>query len=203
MKEFDPYNFDYKTYIKEAYNLDEMPNRWNRSEFTLDDPYLNSNEAVWVEENGKQIGTFSIPNSKTKFRLFLHTNEDENIYSLLNDKKPFIHGQYAFKRIDAHTIENSYLWNFKWDKGLIRMFFDQHILKQEKTVLSDETQTDKGFNFWKYLFREYVDRKKSHKMSVMDLKKGKYVKNIQKESDLDGFFKDTRADNYRFVLEKL
>ena len=206
MKEFDPYNFDYKTYIKEVYNLNEMPNRWSRSEFTLDDPYLNSNEAVWVEKTAKLIGEFSVPNSSFKFRLYLYVDGDENTYYLLNNKKPFIHAEYSFRRIhDSFNkgIENTYLWNFKWDKGLIRMFFDHYIIEREPRIISDETQTDKGFNFWKYLFKEYAVRRKSHKMSVYDINNGVDVKQLKSENEMDDFFRDTQMANYRFVLEKL
>ena len=203
MKTFDPYNFDYKTYIKERYNLNEMPNKWQHDEFTLDDPILNSNESTWVEKEVKKFVEISLGKS-TKYRLFHKIEGNEETYYLMAMDKPFIHAEYSFVRVNfpIEGIENKCLWNFKWDKGLMRNFFGGFVAVKEPVIISDESQTEKGFNFWKWLYEEYVKNKKSHVMYVLNMKTGSKEK-LDSVDSMGHYFTETKSGNLRFVLHKI
>jgi hypothetical protein len=203
MKTFDPYNFDYKSYVKETYDLNEMPNKWQHDKFNLDDPILNSSEAVWVEREVKKFTIVSLGQS-TKYRLFHKIEGKEETYYLMTVDKPFIHAEYAFIRIKSPIkgIENKYLWNFKWDKGLIRNFFNEFIVIKEPVVISDEIQTERGFNFWKWLYVDYVKNKKSHMMYVLDMKTGNKGK-LDSADSMERYYTETKSGNLRFVLQKI
>jgi hypothetical protein len=203
MKTFDPYNFDYKSYVKETYDLNEMPNKYHRGEYQNDDPILNSQDAIWVEKNGKNIGNYKMGSFNHRF--FVHVDGNDTTYYLLSENKPFIIMEYSFTRITSPIkgIENKHLWNFKGDKGTARMFFDEYILKQEPIIVSDKSQTEKGFNFWKYLWREHVTDKKTHTMYVVNINDGKIVGSIENEQQMNDFYTTTKSGNLRFVLQKI
>ena len=156
-----------------------------------------------IEKNAKQLDDYKL--SSFTYRLFIKSDGDDTTYYLLDKNKPFITMEYSFTRISnpIKGIENKYLWNFKWDKGLARIFFDDYILKQEPIIISDEVQTEKGFNFWKYLFREYVKDKKTHLMRVIDINHGIFISSIKNENQMDEFFTESKSGKFRFVLQKL
>ena len=150
---FDPYNFDYKEYILETYNLMELPNKYYRGNYQCDDVILNARDAVWVEKNGTELENYKI--GSFTYRLFSKIEGNDITYYLMERDKPFIVMEYSFTRITSPIkgIENKHIWNFKGDNGLARNFFEDYILKRESVIISDENQTEKGFNFWKYLFK--------------------------------------------------
>ena len=200
---FDPYNFDYKAYMLETYNLTEMPNKYYREEFRCDDVFLNSQDAIWAEKQGKYIDDYK--QGSLIYRLFIHKEEDITTYYLIDKNKPFIYMEYSFRKITSPLkgIENKHIWNFKWDKGLARMFFDDYIIPREPVIISDSLQTEKGFGFWKYLFMEYVRDSKTHKMYVIDINDGKMLSVIENINQMDTFYTDSKSGNLRFVLEKI
>ena len=53
---FDTYKFDYKSYMLEMYGIiNEFPAKLPRRTPLLNDYASNSEEAVWVEKNGKYL----------------------------------------------------------------------------------------------------------------------------------------------------
>lgn len=200
-KEFDPYNFDYKSYIKEIYRLDEMPSKIIKDKWVLDDYILNNKEGIKTENNSKFIKIFHA--GSLNFRLFFDEENNISFYSLLDMNTPFINAQYSFERITIpiNGIINLDIWNHVYSRGLISYFFDHYILQKEKTIISDKIQTEKGFKFWKSLFKEYVKTNKTHQMYIMDFSSGNKIKDVTEEKDLDEFYGSEKS-KYRFVLNK-
>ena len=126
---FDPYKFDYKAYVLKTYGLTESPNRIQNMNIRGDDHILNSEDSVWVEKNTKLLGTWTVAGAKVKWRLFYHEEGNVGTYYLMDETKPFIMAEYSFEKIKypINGIVNKHIWNFKWDKGLIRVFFDNYI----------------------------------------------------------------------------
>jgi len=200
---FDPHNFNYNEYMLETYNLTEMPNKYYRGNYRCDDVILNAQDAVWVEEKCKEIGDYKL--SSFTYRLFYNADGDNITYYLMDKDKPFISMEYSFIRISdpIKGIENKHLWNFKWDKGLARNFFDDYILKREPVIISDELLSERGFNFWKYLFSEHVRDGKTHKMYVININDGNVISIITEEDKMNEFYTDSKSGKFRFVLEKV
>lgn len=202
---FDPYNFDYTAYMLETYNLTEMPNKMVRIKVRAEDHILNSEDSIWVEKIAEYLGKWTIKNASMTWRLFLHKEGNIWTYYLLDEDTPFICGEYSFERVvgPLKGIENKHIWNFKWDRGLIRLFIDYYILEREPVIISDKLQTESGFNFWKYLFREHVKYNKSHKMYVMDINNGEVILSIADENQMDQYYTETNSGKFRFVLERI
>lgn len=203
MRKFDPYNFDYKSYIKEQHDLlREMPAKMDDREWRLNDFIRNNHEGLRIEENEKMIGFFG--EGENKKRLF-HTKENNiEFYSLLDEKTPFINAEYSFEQIThpVRGIINRDIWNHPHCKGLVWYFFGKFIIPKESTIISDNIQTDKGFNFWKNIFTEYVGSKKSHKLLILDFKSGKIVEELINKDEMDEYSGDNKH-NLRFVLQKI
>lgn len=204
MKSFDPYNFNYKKYVFDTYNLTESPNRIDNMKMRGDDHILNSEDSVWVEKNTTYIGVWNVNNSNLKFRLFYHEEGTIGTYYLLDEDKPFIRAEYSFEQITSPIkgIENKHIWNFKWDKGLIRMFFDGYILDKYPTIISDQSLTDMGYNFWKYLYNEYVKSNNTHKMFILDMISGK-TNDIPSEIEMNKYYSHYNSGRLRFVLQEI
>lgn len=202
---FDPYNFDYKAYVLETYGLTESPNRIQNIKIRGDDHILNSEDSVWVERNANFIGKWTINGAKLEWRLFIFKEGNIETFYLLDESTPFICSEYSYERITTpiNGIENKHIWNFKWDKGLFRLFFDNYILSKENTIISDQNLTEAGFNFWKYLFKEHAITQNTHKMLVMNMDDGKIILPINNEGQMEEFYTDSKSGKFRFVLKKI
>ena len=170
-----------------------------------DDHILNSEDSIWVEKNAEFIGNWTIKNAKLKWRLFFFKEGNTETFYLLDENTPFICSEYSYKRITSpiNGIENKHIWNFKWDRGLFRLFFDNYIISKENTIVSDASLTESGFKFWKYLFKEHVSTQNTHKMFVINMDDSNILSGIRKENQMDEFYTDTKSGKYRFVLQKI
>jgi hypothetical protein len=180
-----------------------LPNKYYRGNYQCDDVILNARDAVWVEKNGTELENYKI--GSFTYRLFSKIEGNDITYYLMERDKPFIVMEYSFTRITSPIkgIENKHIWNFKGDNGLARNFFEDYILKRESVIISDENQTEKGFNFWKYLFREQVKDRKTHYMYILDINTGKEIITSNAETQMDDYYTDTRSGKFRFVLQKI
>lgn len=197
---FDPYNFDYTSYITEMYNITEMPSKLPRNKsFRMDDYVTNSYEGVRIEKHDKFIKMFY----RDFYRVFHHEENGIDTFYLLDKNQPYVCAEHSFKRITEPIkgIENLHVWNSIRDRASIRLWFRDEIIPKEPIIISDKIQSDRGFNFWVGLFIEYVESNKSHDMLVIDYKDGSIVKNIAKKDEMKEFYGDNKF-NYRFMLKK-
>lgn len=202
MSYFDPRSFDYKTYMRETYGLNEMPVRLPQMSLDVDS-IDNSYFAKEVEEKYKPTGTFRHGNEN--LRVYTYDEDNKSWVALLSEDKPILAMEYVFQRISdpIKGIVNLNIWNFKLYHGLFWIWFQKEIIPNEPTIISDKAQTDKGFNFWKRLFKEYVKNSHTHKMYVMDIKTKKQISDISTEEEMDKYFQPQQMYNVRFVLQKL
>lgn len=193
---------DYKKYIFDVYGLNEMPSRVNNLHWMLDDGVLNERDANRILKNGKSVGVFKI--SEMSFRLYMEMDGNAKAYYLIDLTHPFIHAEFSYYEISIpiNGIESVGVWNWKYNKGLVRYFIEDYILEKYKVMVSDKLQTDRGFKFWKNLFDDCVRTKNSHKMYVINFKTGEVIKHITDENQMDEFFGDNNG-KLRFVLEKI
>ena len=200
-KEFDPYNFDYKLYFVEMYNLTEMPAKLPRNTpFRLDDYAINNYEGMRIEKNDTFIKLYN----NGFYRVFYNKDNDNiETYSLLNKDNPHICAEHVFRRISnpIKGIENINMWNSKYYTGIIRMWFRDEIIPKEPVIISDKIQSDKGFKFWLSLFDDYVMDKKSHVLLIISYKTGEEIKNVVNKTEIDNYYGDNKS-NFRFVLKK-
>jgi hypothetical protein len=180
--------------------MNEWPMRFEPGDAGLDDPKKNEKLALEIEKTGKLLDTFN-HSIAGEIKIYLIIDGEEyNIYLILKSK-PFIAGQYSYIKHDK-GIENKFIWNFSWFQGLIREFFDKFIIPREPLIFSDQAQSNRGFKFWKTIFEEYVIKKKSHKMLVVNM--GKKVKyDIDTVEDMDKYYDKKNSANFQFVLMKL
>ena len=191
---------NYKKHIFEVYGLSEMPNRVENLNWTLDDGILNKRDAERILKNGKNVGIFKI--SEMSYRLYLEVDGNAKCYYLIDINHPFINAEFSYYEISTpiQGIESVGIWNWKYNKGLVRYFVEEYILKKYKTMVSDKLQTDRGFKFWQNLFDDLVESKKSHKMYAIEFKSGNVIKNIINKDEMTEFFGDNNG-KYRFVID--
>jgi len=197
-KEFDPYNFDFKSYITEMYNLVEMPLRLpHNTPFRMDDYVTNNYEGLQIEKHGNFLGNWE------NYRLFTEKENNIETYYLLDKNQPHICACHSFERITSPIkgIENKELWNGKYNKGLVRYWFNKEIIPKEAIIISDKIQSDMGFNFWTSLFNDYVKTNDSHSMLVIDYNNGNVIKNITNKDEMKEFYSDNKF-NFRFILKR-
>jgi hypothetical protein len=202
MSDFNPYTFDYKSYMKEIYGLNEMPIRLPQMSLDVD-AIDNSYFAKEIEEKYDPSGTFH--HGSENLRVYKYSEENKLWISLLSESKPILAMEYVYQRISTpiNGIINLNIWNFKLYHGLFWDWFKKEIIPNESTIISDKEQTDRRFNFWKRLFQEYVKNSHTHKMYVIDFTTGKQVVDISKEDEMDKYFQSQQTYNLRFVLQKL
>jgi len=180
--------------------MNEWPMRFEMGDGELDDLKSNETKALEVRKTGKLLDTTSLSTvGKVEIYLIIKNN-DYNIYIVMKNK-PFIAGQYTYIKHPT-CIENKYIWNFSWFQGLIREFFRNYIIPRERMILSDQTQSRRGFKFWKSLFEEYVEKKKTHKMMAVNVD-DKIQHNITSEADMDKYYNDEDGVKFQFVLIEL
>jgi hypothetical protein len=194
---FDPYQYDYKSYFKEYYNLNEMPEKLPSTDFSMNDYEKNAYAAMRIEQNAKLLKNWE------EYRLFYEFEDDTHFYSLLSKDSSYICMEHSFVRITSPIkgIENTHIWNSKYNKGLISYWFNKEIIPNESIIISDKIQSDAGYKFWQGLFSEYVTAN-SHKMYIIDMKTGNIVKNITSVNDMDEF-RGNGQFQMRYVLSKL
>jgi hypothetical protein len=170
-----------------------------------DDHILNSEDSIWVEKNAEFIGKWTIQNANLKWRLFFFKEGQTETLYLMDENTPFICAEYSYERITTpiNGIENKHIWNFKWDRGLFRLFFDNYIIPKEHIILSDNNLTESGLKFWKYLWKEHVADHKTHEMVVINMDDGNILSNLGEENQMNEFYTDTKSGKYRFVLQKI
>ncbi len=194
---------DYSKYIFEVYGLTEMPVRLHNIDWTLNDSNLNQREADRVLKTGKNLGNYKI--SAINFRFYNEEEDGVISYYLIDTNNPYIHAEFSFNRISIPIsgIESVSIWNCKYNKGLVRYFIEDYILKQERVLISDKSQTARGFNFWQALFDDCVDGSKTHKMYIIDFKTGNVICNIHNKNEMKEYFGELDKTKFRFVLEKI
>lgn len=180
--------------------MNEWPMRFEPGDSGLDDSKKNEKLALEVEKTGKLLDTFSYSSAGEINIYLIIDGEEYNIYLILKNK-PFIAGQYTYIK-HAKCIENKFIWNFSWFQGLIREFFRAYIIPRERMIFSDEAQSRRGFKFWKSLFEEYVEKKKTHKMMAVNMS-DKIQYTITSEDDMDKYYNDEDGVKFQFALIEL
>ena len=197
---FDPYTFDYKTYVKSAYDLDESPSRYRDLDIEEDDAILNSKSAVEVEKKDKFIENYKW--ESFTFRLFKIKQDDITFINLLDMKFPFIYMRHSFREIKINKlngIENSNIWSWRTMRGLARHWIFDKILKDYDFVLSDKVHTPKGEIFWKKLIGNAIDKRL--KCNVFNPQTNKVEFDVNSEKELEKYYGVDKA-GYRFIIFK-
>jgi len=199
---FNPYTFDYRQYIKEYHNIDINESPVKIPSRVLSRDYIDNTYAgLQVEKIAKFIREYSYLNEK--LRLYKNIEDGVETYYLLTLDQPILALEHSFVNITSpiKAIENKDLWHFKQYKGLMSYWFDNDIIPTYPAIISDAAQTQMGFNFWKYLYKEYVSGKKSHVIYVIDYKMGDKI-NINNIDEMEEYYANTQY-NSRFVLERI
>ena len=198
MKEFDPYNFDYKTYIEELYSISEMPEILPKITYSLDDYIRNNYEGIRIEKTYDFVKLFH-----GSYRVFFKKEDEVSTHALLDKNTPYVCAYHDFKFIKTpiEGLENIEVWNGKYNKGLIRLWFKDEVIPKTPTIISDKIQSDKGFNFWVSLLDNYVLSENTHEMFIMDYNNGKLIKPVFSEIDMKNF-RGEHMHKFRFVLKK-
>jgi hypothetical protein len=197
-KPFDPYSFDYRSYLLERYGLSESPQRMDNRRFVLDDDLLNHQEGIRVENESKSIGDFKTGQNQS-YRLFEEVAGSNTTYYLLYPDKPQIVVEYSFEKINPTIIQTKSIWNHRWYKGLARFFFEEFVLANYPSVMSDSILTESGFKFWLTLFDEMVKSKKSHGIYVVERKSEMSMKWIHSREEMEEYYGDGQS-KYSFVI---
>jgi hypothetical protein len=86
----------------------------------------------------------------------------ENVsYYFLNEQQTEImanHGFKEFKEDGKLAIQNTLLWKSKKIKGFMKEWFKTDIVPTYDIIYSDRTMTNKGIEFWRWLFLTFVRR---------------------------------------------
>ncbi len=199
----DLYTFDYKTYIKEMYNLNESeiliesPARYTSTIHQFDhDLIVNSQIAIKVENNGKNIGDFKIGNN-VRYRIFVQPIENGSIcYSLLEPDQPVIVVSHTVKEFDG-GVESLDIWQSIRNRGLARWWVFDYILKHYKFMVSDKLHTKYGEIFWKSLIGDSLEKKL--KTFVVNTKTNEKLP-ISNISEVDKYYGNNKFE-FRFVIE--
>jgi hypothetical protein len=200
MSLFNPYTFDYKSYLKEMYGLvGEMPSQLPDGKFALDNFFANNQEGVRIEKEAEFVSDIAL--HSFKFRVFKEVDSQTVIYSLLEEDTPTIAVQYSYEQVNKPIkgIENRHAWNSIRMRGMFREFFDKFIIPHHSVILSDQALTRKGLNLWKQLFDRYVVENKTHKMVVIDAKTGSIISTLQAAENMIQYWESDKF-NLRFVL---
>ncbi len=197
----DLYTFDYKTYIKEMYNLDdiimESPVLYPGTLHKFDhDLIYNSQIAIKVEKNGKNIGNFKVGNN-VNFRIFKEVEDDLVYYNLLYPDQPIIAVSHTVREIDG-GIESLDIWQSIQTRGLSRYWIFDFILKNYKFMMSDKIHTARGKEFWKRLIDDSLDKKLN--VFVLNIKTKEKIP-LTNFKEVDGYYGSDMFE-YRFVIER-
>lgn len=203
-KELNPedlYTFDYKTYMKEMYNLEnivmESPVLYPGTLHKFDhDLIFNSQMAIKIEKKGKNIGNFKIGNN-VSLRIFKEIEGDLVYYNLLYPDQPIIAVSHTVREING-GVESLDIWQSIRTRGLARFWVFDFILKNYKFMMSDKIHTVRGKEFWKRL----VDDSLNEKINVFVLNiKTKEKIPLTNFKEVDNYY-GSNAFEYRFVIEK-
>lgn len=156
---FDPYIFDYKSHLKEYYNISESPNRINSIQHTKQDARLNSVEAVNVIQNDKLLGDYKY--SSFTFNLYQSNDGDHTNYYLMETTHPFI---YLYHSAIPTTLNGKCgiisddIWEWKSIWGLARYWIFDYILTKYDFIMSSTVHTTNGEKMWKQLIIEALSK---------------------------------------------
>lgn len=154
-----------------------------------DDPRTNKREVRRIKKEAKPAGDITV-GGKT-YRLYEETKYGEYKSLFFLDKsEPILLAAHSFKEtnmVDGRpSIQNSFIWRMKTEKGFMKHWFTDHIMKKYSVIVSDIMMTTFGLDFWKWLFGEFVT-KKGGKMIVYDKRLKKKIP-VKKPNDLDDYY---------------
>ena len=186
-----------KTFGEFSHLITESPMEMNPLDnFYLNDINTNYDLTEFILDKGIKIGDFE------ELEVYHHKREWEDIEHLF-----FIHGkQIIASQIDYEThTDDGIVINFVWKrKGafstIVPRIYCFYLLSEYSYILSDRTQTIKGFS----IYKEIIQRLHYYRVRVfvVDILNDEEYE-LSKESDLHKYFgKDKQFSNYRFKLTK-
>lgn len=183
----------------EKLNLKESPQYYESGDSPYNNLKFNEEKTQKVLKDGEYLEDLNYSGGIVK--IYLIKNYNEYSYFLIKMDKPIIVGVYECNKMENY-IENKYIWNLSWCRGLIREFLDKYILPRWNIISSDALLSKAGFEYWKRIFDKYVNVDKTHILKAYNDETGKYTK-ISSLKSMDKYFADDDKDNYRFLLIKL
>lgn len=128
--------------IKENVLLNEMPYNHGKSTYgKYEDLDRNYNETKLTVKNSEYIGDFygyKIYEMDLNFgskALFLISGSYTKLF-------------YYFRETDDGLIQTRQMYQLKNERGLMRKFFIEYILKKYPNVISDSSLSEEAMNFW-------------------------------------------------------
>ena len=189
---FDPYTFDYKTYIEKQYNLTESPVLYRDFPFSNDDWITNSESSIKIEKKSKLLGIYNYGNFK--FRIYEYLEDGDSFIDLMDENSPTVYMHHSYSEIsidNMNGIINHSIWNSRNMRGLARDWVFNTILKKYEFIMSDGVHTPKGKLYWSKLFDEGLEQ--NYKCGTIDIKTNNFTL-VNSIDNLDDAYHDKKAD---------
>lgn len=198
--ELNEYKWDYKTFFKEFYNLNESPKRIDTMKFSIDDIHNNSYEAIRVEENDKLVGKYNFIN--IQYRHY-YSNENGIIFEhLLDIDRPIIYLAHSYEKTtlsNKNGIVNLSIWKSKHIRSLAVYWAFDEILKKYDFIISDKAHTPRGETYWKTLTKEALS--KNMVCAAIDTLQNNQILPIKTIDEFTQYYGDNKS-KYRIVIFK-
>lgn len=125
-------------------------------------------------------------------------NYDEVCLVFINDSH--IHARIEFSILTEKDIKMSFIWQWKYSRGLMQKIYVQYLLNHFQTITSDKELTLKAFSFYEKLCMASGE---TYSFSIYDEKQNMVITTIHDCNELQKYFGEQEEySNYRFKLTK-
>lgn len=179
----------YESYVS---LLKEMPyNHGWSSNSRMESPELNYKEFEDITTNDD----YTLIDNFEGYDIYeLDLNFGKKFLYLLKNYK--VRGYYAYQELDNDFIQTRQMYQLKSEKGLLRNFFINYILKRFRNILSDTSLSENALNFWIKAINELkykVEFGVYHDNEFYELENSEELKEFHKE--------DPEFSNYVFYVK--
>jgi hypothetical protein len=154
------YKFDYKSYFKKLYNLNESPSRIGMLPFGNDTAENNKYDAIRSEENDKYIGIYKYNGMELR-----------HYYTVEEGKQ---------------GVESTSIWQEKLVRGIAQYWIFNDILTKYDFMISDSRHTTRGEIFWSKIIEKAL--KEKLKCGFVDGKNNDQFTAINDINELDNLY---------------
>ena len=163
-----------------------------------DNPKANKKELLKVKKQAKLVGDKTVGGKQ--YVMYTDIQDKYTYFYFLNPEQTVLLAVHSFidTNIDGRpAIQNSYIWKMKSEKGFMKSWFEEYVIKKYPVIVSDISLSKFGLSFWKWLFSKFV-KEKGGKMIVYDKGEKKKIP-IKSAEDLNNYH-DWTSINKIFVL---
>jgi hypothetical protein len=181
------YKFDYKSYFKKLYNLNESPSRIGMLPFGNDTAENNKYDAIRSEENDKYIGIYKY--NGMELRHYYTVEEGIIFNNLLAMEQPYVILHHSYREIKLHGkqgVESTSIWQEKLVRGIAQYWIFNDILTKYDFMISDSRHTTRGEIFWSKIIEKAL--KEKLKCGFVDGKNNDQFTAINDINELDNLY---------------